>query len=141
MAERILLVGETNPYGANPDWALYPHPVGCSGWRLCHAILGMDEDRYFEAFDRVNLCEGPWRIAKAREAAVALGARDRVLLGRKVCDAHGTAFEPFLTVTRPRGWRALILPHPSGLNRMWNDDTIKQAREAFAAFAPEASHA
>lgn len=29
---RVLLVGELNPYGADPEFALYCHPVGCSGF-------------------------------------------------------------------------------------------------------------
>lgn len=28
---RVLLLGETNPYGPNPEFALYCEPPGCSG--------------------------------------------------------------------------------------------------------------
>ena len=48
------LVGESNPYGGNDDYALYPAPNGCSGHRLCLLILGMDPEDYLEAFERLT---------------------------------------------------------------------------------------
>jgi len=95
-----LLVGEANPYGGSPEFALYPHPRGCAGDRLCRIVLGMEPDRYLDAFDRVNLCPERWSIRQARErAAKIVQARvdpvPVVLLGARVCAAFGLKFQPF----------------------------------------------
>ena len=95
---RPLLVGESNPYGGDPYYALYPAPDGCSGHRLCCLILGMSRSAYLALFDRVNLCEGKWTIRKARAAADDLTAtpnRRIVLCGSKVTSAFGFGFFPF----------------------------------------------
>lgn len=143
MSDKVLLVGELNPYGADPYFALYPAPDGCSGHRLCKLILGMSRAKYLEAFDRVNLCAGKWSKKDARRAQLELTARRYILLGSKVCGAFETPFEPFAVRTWSCGvignFRiGLILPHPSGLCRLWSrPGYFKQAREAVAAFAPE----
>lgn len=73
-----LLVGEQNPYGADPKFALYPYPENSGGERP--AI---------------------------------------VLLGAKVVRAlNFTAYTPFLWI---RATWLVILPHPSGLSRAWNE--------------------
>ena len=116
---RPLLVGEVNPYGVDPAFALYPLPEHASGWRLC-AILGMSFGEYLSAFNRVNLCSGRWSIRAARaEARVIAASPDHdavVLLGAKVCAAFGVQFKPF-----QRTGRYAVLPHPSGRCRLWND--------------------
>ena len=121
---KSLLVGESNPYGADPEFALYPSPRGCSGDRLCRLVLRMDPDDYIEKFDRVNLCAGPWSTPKARVKAREIFERRNassedgpvVMLGAKVTNAFLIPFRPF-TVTG----RYVCLPHPSGLSRAWND--------------------
>ncbi len=134
-----ILVGESNPYGADPDFALYPAPAGCSGHRLCHLILGMTEDTYLDAFERVNLCEGPWsmRVARKRVEEILATPARFVLCGRRVADAFRVGFSPFsLEVTR-RGVFC-VLPHPSGRNFLWRQDgAVALARKAVSAFAPE----
>jgi hypothetical protein len=122
---RPLLVGEANPYGGDPEFALWPAPRGCAGDRLCRLVLGMTEGEYFAAFDRVNLCPRMWSIRQARARAVQI-EMDRggpvVLLGAKVCDAFRRAFRPFTVVLTAPGAPALvILPHPSGRSRLWNE--------------------
>jgi hypothetical protein len=121
-----ILVGELNPYGPDPGFALYPSPPGCAGDRLCR-LMGLDSDDYLDRFDRANLCDYRWSVRKARERAESLldASENLVLLGSKVCDAFQIAFTPFRIVWRnpkimasPR--RLFVLPHPSGRNRMWN---------------------
>lgn len=128
-----LLVGESNPYGSDPEYALFPNPGNSAGARLAR-ILGMDVSAYLRAFDRVNLipgmvcpCDrhrGGWCPPCARAAAKGLTAPFRVLLGARVTAAHGAQFHPFTTVEfgggERRGWW-LLLPHPSGRSRLWND--------------------
>lgn len=93
---RPLLVGETNPYG--PD----------------------------RRYDRVNLCTGKWSFSSARyhAAGLGIGGRWTVLLGARVAAAYRRAHDiPFelLTIDDRPDVRVVVLPHPSGLNRLWND--------------------
>lgn len=122
-----LLVGEANPYGGDPEFALYPSPPGCSGDRLCRLVMGLDPDDYIDRFDRVNLCPSAWELTEARSRAAHLlaDARSRaapvVLLGAKVARACGVAFDPFTVVAGDASRAVLVvLPHPSGLSRAWN---------------------
>lgn len=125
-----LLVGEHNPYGSHPEFALYPEPERSAGGRLCRLVLALDPDEYLERFDRANLCTGSWNLRAAADEAARLrleaantGRRTIVLLGAKVCTAFGVAFDPFTVVPgagHPDPW-LVRLPHPSGLSRGWNE--------------------
>lgn len=130
---RPWLIGELNPYGADPEYALYPLPEYASGGRLAR-ILRMSRGQYLRAFERRNLCTGKWSAPDARKTATAVltcaqGA-PLVLLGAKVSKAFG--FDEFL----PWMWHApspcdgvgpvVVLPHPSGLNRLWNQPDAEQ---------------
>ena len=127
---RPLLVGEANPYGGDPEYALYPYPEGASGDRLCRKVMGLSPREYLAMFDRVNLCPTRWSMKTARLRALEILASDRgaprayVLLGSKVRAAFGVGHDPF---THFRSLRELpgpqvfvVLPHPSGLSRAWN---------------------
>jgi hypothetical protein len=137
ICRKPVLVGEMNPYGADPDYALYPAPDGCSGHRLCCLILGMQRRHYLDSFDRVNLCDGKWSIKAARIKATELWASGRrfILLGSKVCYAWGIPFTPFIFSDNGN---CVVLPHPSGLCRLWNEvGVIAKAREVVSQIAPE----
>lgn len=135
---RPLLVGEVNPYGVDPKYALYPYPERSAGGRLCRIIMGLEPREYLRRFERVNLCVGKWATAYARHSAVSFHQEFKghtfVLLGSKVCG--GVPFDPFTLIDRPgdlhrEGFRAVILPHPSGLCRIWNEpDAVNRARRA-----------
>jgi hypothetical protein len=91
---RVLLLGEDNPYGANPDFSLYCYPVGCSGYRL-RRILGLPQHEYL-GLHRANLCDGPWSKPRAKERARELLVPLApwpviVMLGRKVTEAMRAA--------------------------------------------------
>lgn len=121
-----LLVGEANPHGADPEMALYPLPERASGGRLA-AILGLSRGEYLERFDRCNLCPSTWSAASARRRAAEILAERAggriVLLGAKVSRAFGLHYRPFvhgrIGPTASVGYA--VLPHPSGLNRLWNE--------------------
>ena len=130
---RPLLVGECNPYGGRPMFALYPYPDRSSGARLAH-ILGLTRKNYLLRFERTNLCVDRWSIRAARLAADSILAKRPVcpievtpiiLLGSKVCQAFGVAYEPFCGI---RNFR--MLPHPSGRNRIWNDPRAAERARA-----------
>lgn len=135
-----ILVGESNPYGADPYYALYPSPDRSAGHRLCTMILGMQRKTYLDFFDRVNLCAGKWSIKEAREKAAEISAFRKahggviIMCGSKVASGFGIPFEPF---TR-RGDSVAILPHPSGLCRLWLEkDAIAKARAIVLEVIPE----
>jgi hypothetical protein len=146
LAKRVLLVGESNPFGSDPRYALYPLPWNATGGRLCK-ILHLSFYEYLEMFDRVNLLytTGPrWSAPDARIAAQKLTHRRRVLLGAKVCAAHGIKFYPFRRFTLAAGTvaeksvRVLVLPHSSGRCRIWNDvGAAQKARRAVQMFVEE----
>jgi len=87
--------------------------------------VGIDWD------DGVNLLwphpsPGTWDAVEARRVAGVVlqdvSRYGRVLLfGRRVCDAFGVPFE----VGSAHG-RFVPLPHPSGLNRMWNSQSTRE---------------
>lgn len=132
---RPMLVGEDNPYGSDPYYALYPAPDGCSGERLCRLVLGMRRNDYLCAFNRVNLCPDKWSWRTAREAARSLSScytRRVIALGAKVAGAFGHEFRPFEIVEN-----VLMLPHPSGRCRLWgNPGAYRLAREVVVRFVP-----
>lgn len=58
-----------------------------------------------------------------------------VLLGAKV--ARAFEFNPFEPFTVADGGKTLVLPHPSGLCRMWNEaGTVERARALVAQVCP-----
>lgn len=123
-----LIVGEMNPYGADPYYALYPSPDGCTGERLCRLILRLKPDDYLAWFDRVNLCEGKWSMPAARARAGELlqesGGRPAIiLLGRKVASAFAPDIEPLAPFMVAEDCTPVVvfLPHPSGLCRAWSE--------------------
>jgi hypothetical protein len=125
---RAVLVGESNPYGPDEGYALYPEPERSAGERLCRNIMGLTPRTYLASFLRVNLCDGPWRIRAARQRASMLLMANAdctfVALGAKVCSAFGIPFAPFTLrgnlFADPSKPRFVILPHPSGLSRLWD---------------------
>lgn len=122
---RPLLVGEDNPHGSDPKFALWPSPPGCAGDRLCRSILQMTLRQYVRAFDRTNLCHKTWSWPVAREAATKIKAERTgplILLGAKVCEAFELSFQPFTSQMSIFGpiREIVILPHPSGRSRAWN---------------------
>lgn len=160
-----VFVGELNPYGGNPDHALYCRPRGSSGERLQRLVCGLHAETYL-GFPRYNLCTGKWSAPSARAAANEILAahvnRERhdvlVLLGRKVVGAFfGGPFAlhpddwpgPFETdflAYAPLGGRAterepdtiVALPHPSGLCREWNaPGAFERARALLRRTCPD----
>lgn len=130
---RVAVIGEMNPYGADPDMALYPLPYGASGDRL-RRIMGLSMADYI-ALTRLNLCVGKWSIVAARRT-VAEWFRPNydviVMLGRKVALACASTLVAFET----DGY-LVALPHPSGRNLVWNaPDSVERARSVLEKVAP-----
>jgi hypothetical protein len=144
---RVLLLGETNPYGPDPEFALYCHPPNCSGHRL-RLILGLSEAAYLD-LHRKNLCDGAWSMKSAQARAFELLDPQApwqviVLLGRKVTHAfeklalEDVELAAFSTRTCCPGMTLVSLPHPSGQNAgLWPRSARDRARQILQELAPE----
>lgn len=126
---KTVIIGMNNPLRPrSPEYALYPAPVNCAGWRLWKMLwarTSVTEEEYVERFDRRNLLQTrEWKAARARDAAVAL---EPELLGRRVVvlgTAVRDAFRLPPVLVKPVSLRGITwrqLPHPSGRCRWYND--------------------
>jgi hypothetical protein len=143
---RVICVGEMNPYGASPEFALYDSPPNCAGHRL-RRILGLSSDHYL-ALHRTNLCIGDWSKDQAKQRVRELLSPDApwrviVLLGRKVTEAFekvalDAPLIPFTSRACCPGMTLVSLPHPSGRNASsWNPKLQERARQMLRELAPE----
>lgn len=130
---RPVLLGMDNPLSSAPEHALYPHPPGCTGWRLYDMLRerlpGVTRGQYLRAFDRRNLCEEKWSIRAARDRGRwltrELQGREVVVLGAQPRSALG--LPELLIEPQDRDgvtWRQI--PHPSGRNLWYNDPGHRQ---------------
>lgn len=138
MTAPLVIVGELNPYGADPAFALYHLPRNASGNRL-REIMGLPDHAY-AALEKVNICTGKWSLPAARTKAtyaILFGEGTRlVLLGAKVRAAFFGP--PPFGMERRAGCQLLGLPHPSGLNRAWDAPGARaRARDVLRELAPE----
>ena len=131
MAEgRPILIGQNNPVSLKPGHELYPLPKGCTGnrlWQMLAERTGATMRQYVDAFERRNLVVAQRfdrQVAKANAALIYAelwgSGRTVVLLGQEVVRAFG--IPPVLLHPQVIGgttWRQI--PHPSGLNRWYND--------------------
>lgn len=131
-----LIIGEAPSKNEHP-----PSPIaGRIGKRLARCA-DMPFERFLEEFDRVNLLTvrqdaaekgftfdlGAARLV-AREMRWTVPqfspswTEDRfvLLLGQRVASAFDVRM-PYLEEFKLHGARTFILPHPSGVNRWWND--------------------
>ncbi len=155
-AERssVLLVGEANPYDADPGLALWPAPRNAAGYRLQKKILQLDPMTYYGTW-RTNLCPSSWDRVQARYRVVQLLHADEppwstvVCLGRKVSDAFAVIMDVGLSTwswyplflrrldETERVIKVVSIPHPSGLSRAYNDPAAAaRARELLREVAP-----
>lgn len=137
----VFLIGEDNPYGALPEYALYYLPERASGWNLMTKVLGLSVESYMR-LDRRNLCAGGWSMKQARESVARLLRPETpgvvVMLGRKVATAFNYTAEFFTWQHACPGHTLVSIPHPSGLSRAWNDPAAGQrARAILREHAPD----
>lgn len=133
MKDNIVLVGEANPYGNDPHFALYPSPQGSAGYRLCILIMQLTRATYLADFDRVDLCKDKWNIFEATATASTLTDRWAILCGTKVAKAFAYGFSP-----PSRHGKHLVIPHPSGLCRMWTQPgMLKSVRNHISSLIAE----
>lgn len=124
-----IVIGENPGPNTHPDLPLFPDPPTSSAGRLL-AMSGLKAGEYLGGLYRRNLVdhhEWSWSEARetARELLTALFDQPKnlrvVLCGLKVAkafDAPGDFWDPFRLDTRQT---AVVIPHPSGMNRLYND--------------------
>lgn len=146
---RPILLGMNNPLSRRPEHALYPEPSGCTGHRIFMMLKSVlpeiSEEDYLSKFDRRNMLVGEeWKLELARHAAADIWPLTRgrkiVMLGAQVCRAMGLsngsrAVPPLCwqTVATYGGAQWAQVPHPSGLNRWYNQPGNRAAAAAFLA--------
>jgi G:T/U-mismatch repair DNA glycosylase len=134
---RPVILGMNNPQGGDPM-----DPAGVTGRKFA-IMIGSDT---FSKFDRDNvLRQKLWRKDEARDVSKKvrqrLSGRVVVVLGNEVWQALGLPkanwFGKATTPDDTTWWR---LPHPSGLNSMYNDQkNISKARKLMEDIANENS--
>lgn len=129
----LLFVGEANPYGSDPEFALYCSPPESAGGRLQRLVCGLKPETYL-ALARINLCAGDWNKKQARERAIQVLTDENtpkvvVMLGRKVQEAFGYGIKDIgagmaeqFEYYKNGDLTMVLFPHPSGLNRLWQKE-------------------
>lgn len=133
----MIFLGLYNPHSDDPREALSPRPKGASGWRLWKVLndaSGMTEREYESKFRRYNLLTGsprgePSAAAQAFLKLVPPGSRV-VALGDRVRSAVGIDKRTFEWQERGEH-RFAFPPHPSGLNRFYNDPASRRRAAEF----------
>lgn len=128
-SRKAIFVGEVNELTSDPRHALHPYPVNGTGDRLCHKVLRLKPSVYLTKIRRVNLCLWDWDMDRAKlkaDSVVYENTGPIVLLGSRVAKAFGLKdiklFSVFQGIKGTRLKRTFVLlPHPSGRCRVWND--------------------
>ena len=128
MQAKILLIGQAPSRTGDPNTPL----LGRLGNKIT-SICGLTESEYRRQFDRRNvLPKWPGRNGKgdafplnearkrARRMLPDITSRRVIFIGKNSARAFGFKAN-FLTWQTFANNRAAILPHPSGINRWWND--------------------
>lgn len=140
--QKLVVIGMNNPQSADPARALFPDPPGCAGhrlWQMATARTNISMERWLQVTELVNLVNATeWDEEAARQRAPELIARYAkstvVLLGNEVARHMRVRCAPALGWALPsvefperRDW--CVIPHPSGLNREYNNEVIRAAVE------------
>jgi hypothetical protein len=130
---RPVVLGMNNPHSVELDDVLSPRFPGSAGCRLYQMVREVDttvsEADYHEQLDRRNLItEGCWSKDRAKLASSAmlesLQGRRVVMLGTALPSVLGLRhlgkwYEWCVDHDRYMKW--CVAPHPSGLNRIYNE--------------------
>ena len=137
MPDKVVLVGQA-PSASGAD-----RFEGRSGARLA-TLAELSRADFLATFERVNLLPfagkdggkgdafdaSAARLAAGR-LAPSLAGRRVVLVGLAVAKAFGLDEPPLLSWTVHRGMNVAVVPHPSGVNRWWNEPTNVAMAKAF----------
>lgn len=141
--ERVLLIGQAPSRRGRPDRPL----IGGRSGAFLMELTGCGLQQYVRRFERRNLlAEFPGSAPhgdlfprlEAREAAERLlpelAGRRVVLVGRAVAEAFSQGTGEFYQWVRDeRGFEFAVIPHPSPVNRHWNEPGARAAAMGFFA--------
>lgn len=134
-----LLIGPAPARTGDPTRVLADGPTGSKLARLCR----LSKDEYLAAFDRMNLM-AYWpgkhgkgdafmvdaACLKVAELLPAIRCRPVVFVGHNV--ARSFRFDAPILTWRPfNGGVAAVLPHPSGVNRWYNEVANRRRASRF----------
>lgn len=139
---KLLLVGEA-PAKSGP-----PTPLEGASARLLAGLVGIEVDQLLEQTERMNLLNywpgsdgkggSAFPIAAGRAGFYAMlhrfGGRRVIFMGRAADAAlpdHQPYFQWELQQHGATKFTAARFPHPSGLNRLWNQREIREKAGAF----------
>lgn len=138
---RAVLLGMNNPHGRDVERALHPLIAGSAGAILYAMVVAeaahrgepMTLQEYLQGVDRDNLLQSEdWSRVAARQAAsdkinrlrgrrvVVLGSTLPSCLGLRTWDGRWYVCRDEANLTYS------VVPHPSGLNRVYNDPSYRQ---------------
>lgn len=132
---RPVIIGMNNPHSTDSRADLMPHPSGVAGWRLWRLMADVSpisRGEFCRRTDRRNLLHArDWDPIAARRESEGLWEtlQDRavVVLGQATRNVLWLEDRPPLLWSVSRGVRWCLMPHPSGLNRWYNDSVCRAA--------------
>lgn len=145
---RGLLVGENPGKNTHPDMPLFPWPEKSSAGRLM-AMSHLTPGEYLGGLYRRNVCYGrEWSRqearATAREIITVLFDMPRdlavIVCGVKAAEAFGLSGDFWDPIKLDSRQTAIVIPHPSGLNRIYNDPQNMELTGAWMRWAATGDH-
>lgn len=136
----VVFVGQSPPRAAGPEF----RPLSGRSGAMLARVAGIEHDALLARIDALNIFDAYQGragqrgdafnrdSATARAAALPVDGRRVVYLGRAVARAFGHRRVEYLEpLTDARAAAAWCLPHPSGINRWWNDRGNREAARLF----------
>lgn len=119
---KVVVVGEAPGRGGGP-------PLGGRVGARLSGLLGADVSKVARLANLLDAWPGRstgkgagFPIDDARRAAAAMQLGTSALfLGKRVARAFGIRSPDYFRIYGVRGARVAVFPHPSGVNRFWND--------------------
>jgi len=138
-----LIVGENPGARTHPYLPLFPWPPSSSAGRLV-SMSGVTPGQYLGGLYRRNLVDSTsWNASAAERRArcilTALFDADPslrvVLCGSKVARAFHLPPDPWTPSVLDSRQTCVVIPHPSGLNRMYNSQDARSATRSWIRWA------
>jgi len=117
---------------------------GKCGYRLSETC-GIEHEEYAQIFNTINLIDEymgksgkgdyfPLKLAKEKASQIWPDLDSKydivILAGKSVANAFGIKAEYFQWI-KINDINLVVIPHPSGVNRWWNDDSNKEKAKQF----------
>jgi len=139
---KVVLIGQAPGKDGNPSVPLVGRPT-----RFLSKISGVKEEDILSATERMNVLDffpgkngkgDRFPMPEAREAAKAkaltLEGKRVVMLGMNVRKAFGVKtklFEWGTVKVNGSVFHAGVIPHPSGINTLWNEEWVRRRARRF----------